>query len=501
MLTYPIKCIETQSNQVLPMNAAGGTYFLKTQSTHQTVHNLYFLDDERDPPVQIASFDLSLKAIDWKKFFWFDEQEWTVEKCLTEFAKPLYNKWPYHENGEHILVKRPIMLSRNVNHLVFKCAPSRELSCTLSLELAPWGMFINSTTENIRLVYKDPEIFLPVDPNAISMIPDFKNGFFIEVQSSKFGNASSAPIYTEKPNTKEKDFVILTENSTSIVCIVKGDILYRFLLEIKFADNKNVIFLKSPAIITNYTKHHLSVTSLCLADKEVIDLRNTLNSGVLEDHTISIPSQQSLNTKTGFLLNKFYDCFSTKNKRNTNTKYMFYLVFKNQCNEERIEEISMPIFLNFPFDRKSISAIMNGEQIPLVINAIVHEGVCYVNVFEDQYPAFEIFNETNLKFFVAQTKSSEKSKTTEIINEIDGNNFVWNQLVLGNSRGFYTPPEMYRNFPTMEQNHVNLTLALHIGEFLFLFKYTTQLMVFFISRRFHDKYQQIIEVVQNHRHN
>lgn len=447
------------------MNAAGGTSLLRTQSTHQTEHELYFLDDERDPPSQIASFNLSLKAIDWKKFFWFDEQEWTLEKCLTEFAKPLYNKWPYHENGQHVLVKRPIMLSRNVNHLVFKCAPSRELSCTLSLELAPWGMFINSTTENIRLIYKDPEVFLPVEPNAISMIPDFKNGFYLEILNAEFGNALSTPIYPEKPNTKEKDFVVLAENLTSIVCIIKGDVLYRFLLEIKFAENKNVIFLKSPAIITNYTRHNLSVTTFCLAEKEVIDLRNTVNSRLLENHTMMIPIQQNGNPKTGILLNTFYDCFSKKNKRCSSTKYMFYLVFKNQSNEERIEEIAMPIFLNLPFDRKSISAVINGKQTPLAINVIVHEGVCYVNVFEDQYPAFEIYNETNLKFFVAQTKSSEKSKTTEIINETDGNNFAWNQLVLGNSRAYYTPPELSRSFPTMEQNHVNLTLALHIGEY------------------------------------
>lgn len=447
------------------MNASGGSNYLKTQSTHQTEHELYFLDDERDPPSQIASFNLSLKAIDWKKFFWFDEKQWTVEKCLTEFAKPLYNKWPYQENGQHVLIKRPVMLSRNVNHLIFKCAPSRELSCTLSLELAPWGMFINSTTENIQLIYKDPKIFVPVNPNAISMIPDFKNGFYVEVLSAQLGNATSTIIYPEKPNTKEKDFVILAENSASIVSIVKGDVHYRFLLEIKFADNKNVIFLKSPTIVTNFTKYNLSCTTFCLAEKEVIDLRNTLNSGILERHTILIPSQQDRSTKTGVLLNTFHDCFSTKNKRSTNTKYMFYLVFKNQSKEDHVEEISMPIFLNFPFDRKSISAIVDGEQVPLAVNVIVHESVCYVNVCEDQYPAFEIFNETNLKFFVAQTKSSEKSKTTDAINETDGNNFVWNQLVLGNSRAYYTPPEMSRSFPTMEQSHVNLTLALHIGKY------------------------------------
>lgn len=471
MLSYPIKCIETQSNQVIQMSAAGGTNILKTQSTHQTEHELYFLDDERDPPSQIASFNLSLKAIDWKKFFWFDEQTWTVEKCLTEFAKPLYNRWPYEENGKHSPVKRPVMLSRKVNHLVFKCAPSRELSCTLSLELAPWGLFVNSTTENVRLVYKDPEIFLCVESNAISMIPDFKNGFYVEC-----GGASSTIIYPEKPNTKEKDFLILTENYTSIVCIIKGDVLYRFLLEIKFADNKNVIYLRAPAIITNYTKYNLTCMSFCLAEKEVIDLRNMLNSGALENHTQLVPSQKNQNPKVGLLLNTFHDCFALKTRRSPSTKYMYFLVFKNQSLKERIEEISIPIFLNYPFERKSISAIIDGEQIPLAINAVLHEGVCYVNVFEDQYPAFEIFNETNLKFFVGQTKSTEKSKTTEVINETDGYNFTWHQLVLGNSRAYYTPPEMVRSFPTMEQNHVNLTLALHIGKFLLSIKQRIQMI-------------------------
>uniref|UniRef100_T1GRM1 Uncharacterized protein n=1 Tax=Megaselia scalaris TaxID=36166 RepID=T1GRM1_MEGSC len=144
------------------------------------------------------------------------------------------------------------------------------------------------------------------------------------------------------------------------------------------------------------------------------------------------PKQEQLNTKTGFLMNTFFDCLAVENKRNPNTKYLFYLALKSHLKEkddENLDEIPMPIFINYPFDRKCLSISINGESTALAVSAIVHENLCYINIFEDPCPAFEIYNETNLNFFIAQSKSSGKSKVTEALNETDCNSFNQIQIL------------------------------------------------------------------------
>lgn len=69
-------------------------------------------------------------------------------------------------------------------------------------------------------------------------------------------------------------------------------------------------------------------------------------------------------------------------------------------------------------------------------------------------------NFTDLTFFVAGTKSQDNDKSVKVMSELNEKGFEWHQIIRANSTIFYTPPEMYMNFPDAENLQCNLSLAL-----------------------------------------
>lgn len=95
---------------------------------------------------------------------------------------------------------------------------------------------------------------------------------------------------------------------------------------------------------------------------------------------------------------------------------------------------------------------------------IEKDNVYYLNVFTDSAPAIIINNNTNVKFIVAQTSASGNSNVSCTSPEFSGKHFEWNQLIEPYSRCYYTPPQMYDNFPGVEFTMCNLSLALYTGK-------------------------------------
>jgi len=155
----------------------------------------------------------------------------------------------------------------------------------------------------------------------------------------------------------------------------------------------------------------------------------------------------------------FYDLNAHKAKHNCDTAFVYFVCFSVGGNRE----ISIPIPLAIPFTRRCFSLQAGHESIPLMITLIEKDNVHYLGVFRDTSPAIVISNNTNVKFIVAQTSASENSNVSCTNSEFVGRHFEWNQLVLPQSKCYYTPPQMYANFPDVEFTMCNLSLAVYKG--------------------------------------
>ncbi len=105
----------------------------------------------------------------------------------------------------------------------------------------------------------------------------------------------------------------------------------------------------------------------------------------------------------------------------------------------------------------------------MVATLIENDRIYYLNIFEDISPALLVTNQTDVPFIIAQTSASENSKVSNTTPEYSGRHFEWYQHVPAYSKCYYTPPELYTNFPDVESTTCNITLALHKGmEFEFV---------------------------------
>ena len=78
----------------------------------------------------------------------------------------------------------------------------------------------------------------------------------------------------------------------------------------------------------------------------------------------------------------------------------------------------------------------------------------------DISPAILVDNKTSLSFYIAQTNGTETSSSQTVTPECDQTNFEWYQILHENSTLYYTPPEMFLNFPDIESLTCSISLAI-----------------------------------------
>ena len=119
-----------------------------------------------------------MKSIDWNKFFWYDETIWTIDHTLEELAKTTRLKWPTSMDEETLIKCKTI--TEYTTMPIFKYYASRDFSCTLVLEVAPWCIFTNLLANKVRLRDSTTNELFTIAPNHISTIFVVENSFKIE---------------------------------------------------------------------------------------------------------------------------------------------------------------------------------------------------------------------------------------------------------------------------------------------------------------------------------
>ncbi|XP_037953413.1 vacuolar protein sorting-associated protein 13B isoform X2 [Teleopsis dalmanni] len=453
MLTCPVRVTESFTKDNFQLNGEGDKHTLHVPATHLSEHQLDFIYNTNSTT---TSYMLSLKSIDWFKFFKYDQQIWNIDYALTELGKEMHADWPLSDNEEK-RVKRTITESGVTADIIYNAGLSRDFSCTLCLELTPWALLINATGLNIGFCNLTTNERISLESNCLTMIFATKGAFTIDIRN---GTAwfSSKPIYLLDANNdvrSGKHSVLASNSSIDIVIQRSGEVLH-FVLLYTIEKERRVLKLCTKYVITNFSKHELYVLSFAMDHKES-STRECVRTLDMDAKKLHLKTVMSATNCIGLNIDSFYDLNVKKSKRTNDTAFVYFVCIKFSNDSE----ISIPIPLSMPFTRRCLSIQNESDSLPFVVTLIEKNGIHYLNVFDDISPSILFNNQTDIVFVVAQTKASENSKVSSTVSEYHGRHFDWFQLLPAHSNCFYTPPEMYINFPDIESSVCNLTIALY----------------------------------------
>ncbi|XP_075147258.1 vacuolar protein sorting 13B isoform X1 [Haematobia irritans] len=466
MLNCSIQAKEENTLEEFILHGQGGRYILDAPATHLTEHPIRF---KYNIPLGASSQDnytLRLRSFDWQKFFWYDEQTWTIDNALDLLSHTKGKHWPMEDDEEEMKIKR-ISEGSGEADIIFNTKASRDFSCTLNLEVSPWGMFINGTGIEIRICelpmggesttqqFRPKEVV--VAANGLEMLFNLSQGFSIAIRNGSSW-LQSLPIFFENTSYgKHKRYHILTEIDVTDIVILRANEVFKFLLKLRNENGRKILKLYPKFGVVNYTKSQLSLLPFAMDHKENVTRPNILD---LDRNTTKTPLAPAagLENSIGISMTTFYDINFENTQRSVDSAaFVYFVVIKLNENTE----VSMPISLALPFHRKSLS-IQNGrESIALMVSLIEHEYVYYLTISEDVSPAVLINNQTDCGFIVAQTNAAENAKVSTTTPEYDGKHLEWYHMIPAQSKCYYTPPEWYIRFPEVESTLCNITLALY----------------------------------------
>ncbi|XP_023036340.1 vacuolar protein sorting-associated protein 13B isoform X1 [Drosophila willistoni] len=458
MLSCQLKAVEYSTEEEFELNGQGARQALSTATTHTTEHRVNFQFSAPLSSTSQAEYTFMLKNMDWHKFFYFDPAHWTIEEAIQKLGKPLKPKWPLNDH-EEIRINRHMEFLNEFDVQYFTQA-TREFSCTLGLDIRPWGTFINATGLDISIYVPKKRARHHLRANCLEMVPTLSDLFTIDVPYSTSWTQSTAICLEElvqsvgTSNSNSGRYVVLRPNAYVDIVIVRNEEIFRMLLEYKLENGQRIFKLRSKFVCTNFTDIKLHALPLAMDHKENSSREeiNSLDSALRNRNLISVDKTQNC---IGNNMDIFYDLNARKVKHTSETAFVYFVCFSvSGC-----WDVSIPISLAMPITRRCFSLQSGSESIPLMITLIEKDNVYYLNVYQDTAPAIILTNNTNIKFIVAQTSASGNSNVTCTTSENVGKHFEWNQLVAPHSKCYYTPPQMYANFPDVEFTMCNLSLA------------------------------------------
>ncbi|XP_017076320.2 vacuolar protein sorting-associated protein 13B [Drosophila eugracilis] len=460
MLSCEVQATENTTGESSTIASKGGRWALNTATTHATEHKVGFTFSGVVRSSSKAEYSLMLRTMDWHKFFYYDSNVWTIENALNQLGKSSKRKWPLND-PEELRVSR-VLDFQSPFDVKYHTKATREFSCSLGLDVTAWGMFINGTGLDVSIFMIDEKARFELKANSLKMMPRLTSAFTIDLPTDNGWIASTSICledFSQKAVSKAGRSMYLRYNSFVDIVVVERDEVLRLILEYRKNDEGQRVFkLRSKFVVTNFSDVVLNVIPLAMDHKES-STREEVEAYSLSKKARSLIPVDSTKNCIGNTMDVFYDLNAHKAKHNCDTAFVYFACFSVGGDRE----VSIPIPLAIPFTRRCFSLQAGHESIPLMITLIEKDNVHYLNVFRDTAPAIVISNNTNVKFIVAQTSASENSNVSCTNSEFAGRHFEWNQLVLPHSKCYYTPPQMYANFPDVEFTMCNLSLAVYKG--------------------------------------
>lgn len=117
---------------------------------------------------------LSYKLIDKNEFFPIPPELNTIDKVLCKLENPKKITWPCSREEEQRWERE---VTKSLTAMpIYNCSASEELSCSLTLNIMPWCLFINSTGSDIKIAESENFTSTVITSNSVAM------SFYISVR-------------------------------------------------------------------------------------------------------------------------------------------------------------------------------------------------------------------------------------------------------------------------------------------------------------------------------
>lgn len=227
-----------------------------------------------------SEYTFMLKSMDWHKFFHYNPADWTIESTLDRLDRSIRSKWPLND-AEELRVQRPHELLSMMD-VQYRAQATRDFSCTLGLEIAPWAMFINDTNLDVSICLVAAGVRHKIRASCLEMLPVLSSHFTLD---APFGSnwVSSMAICVEQQGqassvpSGSKRHVLLRANSYVDIVLVRNNEVMRLLLDFKLDDGRRIFKLRSKYVIANFTNLTLTALPLTMDHKETCG-RGEVNS-------------------------------------------------------------------------------------------------------------------------------------------------------------------------------------------------------------------------------
>lgn len=399
---------------------------------------------------------LSYKSVDRKSLFSIPERLKSINDILKELEKPEEIKWPY-ANEEERSLDRLSTPQRSALPL-YKFSPSRDLSCSLLLDVLPWCLFINSIGCDIKLINSTDGNSYIIEPNYIGTPFMITTAFHISINFES-GWKNSCLIYLNdcKPVHRSQLYYKLPQEGSILIELLTNSGLSKFKLTSKIENSTRIIILAPYFVVCNLSKHPLKVHPFCVQRNDKLhfetqpDIRWHLQ-------TIDVPSNRksttSLSKGTGIAA---FQSLSQKplNDAATERNINYFIVVSIDGND-----FSMPIMISKTINRTAFGLRHDGNQnTAFALSALEYLGQIYVILYDDRYPFAEIENRTSIHLYVAESESNDVNRHSKPKRSMHEDNFQWHREIPQFKRINYTPPSVNENFPEKPIGNVTLVLG------------------------------------------
>lgn len=401
---------------------------------------------------------LSYKSMDRKSLFNIPEERFkTIDDIIKELEKPDKVKWPINNNYEEGLLNRPISQNKSALPL-YKFSQSRDLSCSLLLDVLPWCLFINALACEIKVVNSTDGNHYSIESNHIGTPFMISTAFTISVNlESEWKNTCLIYINDCKPVHRSQLYYKLPQEGAILIELLSNSGISKFQLTSRFENSTRVITLAPYFVVCNLSQHALKVHPFCLSRFEKLsfqmqpDIRWNLD-------TINLP----INKKS---TNKLYKGTGITSFQSLSHKPLAEGVTERNLNYFVVisidgDDFSIPILINKAITRTAFGIRhSNHRNSAFALSAIEYLGQIYVTIYDDRHPFMQFENRTNVLMFVAEADSSDINKHSRPRRSIHDENFQWFKEVIQFKQTYYSPPSVNENFPDKSISNVCLMMG------------------------------------------
>lgn len=271
MLAFTTKLTEAnivKNQHTYELNGYGECAEIQICGTHETEHPIK-INLNTIKSTNMMECMLTYNGIDRQSLFHMPAADIDIDRIVDELEKPLQINWPTGMREEELRWQRKFYENEHLKPL-FKYQPSRNMSCSLMLDIVPTTLFINSTGLKVKLVCHTMCCSIPA--NGITIPMPIQTSFTIGIKIN--GNWSfTCPIHLQCNNQMRSIKLIqpyyeLPITGSTIIKILSNHGISKFIVNTVMDNGVQQIYLSTYFVICNFTDYQINAWPFCLLKKD-----------------------------------------------------------------------------------------------------------------------------------------------------------------------------------------------------------------------------------------